>query len=61
MRSVTFVLGATWLALNVWAGEHAALLCAVAVTVVGPRAVRRPTRRAIRRPAPVETPVQLTH
>ena len=61
MRSVTFVLGATWLALHVWVGENAALLCALAVTAVGPRAVRRPTRRLTRRRAPVETPAQLTH
>jgi hypothetical protein len=56
MRGVTFVLGATWLALNVWVGEHAALLCAVAATALGSCAVRRPTRR----PAPVETAAQLT-
>ena len=50
MRAVTFVLGATWLALTVWAGEHAVLLGVIALTVVGPRTARR------RRPEPVTTP-----
>ena len=56
MRGVTFILGATWLALTVWAGENAETLCLAALTVLAPRATRRRTRR----PA-VTVPGQLTH
>jgi hypothetical protein len=58
MRGVTFILGATWLALTVWAGENVELLCIVALTAVAPRVTRRRTRT--RRPS-VTVPVQLTH
>ena len=58
MRGVTFVLGATWLALTVWVGENVELLCLAALTAVSPRATRRRTRT--RTPAVTE-PGQLTH
>ena len=58
MRGVTFVLGATWLALIVWAGEHAALLGVIALTVVGSRTDRRRHRAepvATREQSPLTT------
>jgi hypothetical protein len=56
MRGVTFILGATWLALTVWAGENVELLCIIALTAVAPRVARRRTRTSS-----VTVPRQRTH
>jgi hypothetical protein len=34
---VSFVLGATWLALSISVHDHAAVLCLALVTTIGPR------------------------